>query len=219
MVEIEGILFLSGRKLASGSPIEPKSVYMQDKHWLVREAQESQYMVPIISPSTALGVAVAETVHDEFCGSSPASSMARASRYFYFTPSAGSLFQTLQDKYFKCRRIRMIKGTDLINPLRHLSDSSMIQGVSLQLDIAGPFLLYTTSKQWQGETRGVRQANIKMWILLAIDYFTSRLEVSPLEDLTTASCSAAINKIISTTGWHTRKISIDPGSSLITGVK
>ena len=42
LVEIEGILFLSGRKLASGTSTGPRSVYQQDKHWLVREAQESQ---------------------------------------------------------------------------------------------------------------------------------------------------------------------------------
>ena len=60
---------------------------------------------------------------------------------------------------------------------------------------------------------------MKMWVLLVIYYFTSRLEVSPLEDSTTASCSAAINEIISATGWNTRKISIDPGSSLVTEVQ
>ena len=58
-----------------------------------------------------------------------------------------------------------------------------------------------------------------MWLLLCIDYFTGRLEVSALEDLTTGSVSAAIQEVISSTGWNTRRILIDPGSSLITGVE
>ena len=58
-----------------------------------------------------------------------------------------------------------------------------------------------------------------MWLLLCIDYFTGRLEVSALEDLTTGSVSSAIQEVISSTGWNTRRISIDPGSSLITGVE
>ena len=52
-----------------------------------------------------------------------------------------------------------------------------------------------------------------------MDYFTSKLEVSPLEDMTTVALSAAIQDIITTNGWGTRKISIDPGSSLITAVQ
>ena len=58
-----------------------------------------------------------------------------------------------------------------------------------------------------------------MWLLLCIDYFISRLDVSALEDLTTGSVSAAIQEVISSTGWNTRQTLIDPGLSLITGVE
>ena len=58
-----------------------------------------------------------------------------------------------------------------------------------------------------------------MWCLLCVDYFTSKLEVSPLEDITKGALSAAIQDIITVNGWATRKISIDPGSSLITAVQ
>ena len=58
-----------------------------------------------------------------------------------------------------------------------------------------------------------------MWILLAVNYFTSRLEFSPLENMTTGALSSAIQDIITTTGWATRPISIDPGSSLIPAVQ
>ena len=58
-----------------------------------------------------------------------------------------------------------------------------------------------------------------MWLLLAIDYFTSRLDVSPLEDMSTGALSSAIQDIITSTGYSTRRISIDPGSSPITAVE
>ena len=116
----------------------------------------------------------------------------------------------------------MIRGRNLINPLRHLSHNTMVPGLSLQFDVAGPWLVKTKSKQATLETRQERKekrTTTKMWILLAVDYFTSKLEVSPLEDMTTGSLSAAIQDIITTNGWATRKISIDPGSSLVTAVQ
>ena len=155
-------------------------------------------MVSILSPRSALGQAAAQQIHDETCCSSPASAQARASRYFYFCPPAGNLFKELQQKCFKCRRLRMIKGRDLINPLRHLSDATMVPGLSLQFDVAGPWLVKTKSKQATLQTRQERKekrSTTKMWILLAVDYFTSKLEVSPLEDMTTGSISAAIQDI------------------------
>ena len=58
-----------------------------------------------------------------------------------------------------------------------------------------------------------------MWLLLAIDYFTSRLDVSPLEDMSTGALSSAIQDIITSTGYSTKHISFDPGSSLVTAVE
>ena len=116
----------------------------------------------------------------------------------------------------------MIRGRDLINPLRHLSDTTMVPGLSLQFDVAGPWLVKTKSKQASMETKQERKEKrftTKMWCLLCVDYFTSKLEVSPLEDMTTGSLSAAIQDIITVNGWATRKVLIDPGSSLITAVQ
>ena len=45
-----------------------------------KDAQELRYMVPGLSPHTTLGVAVAKEIHDQACGSSPATAMARATR-------------------------------------------------------------------------------------------------------------------------------------------
>ena len=52
-----------------------------------------------------------------------------------------------------------------------------------------------------------------------MDYITSKLEVSLLEDMTTGALYAAIQVIISTKVWATHKVAIDPGSSLITAVQ
>ena len=59
---------------------------------------------PGSAPTLPSGVAVAQEIHDQTCGSSPATAMARATRYFYFCPSAGNLFQSLQEDCFKCRK-------------------------------------------------------------------------------------------------------------------
>ena len=112
----------------------------------------------------------------------------------------------------------MIRGRDLIN----LSHESMVPGLSLQIDVAGPFLVKTKSIQSTKpsiQERKVERTTTKMWVLHAIDDFTSRLELSPLEDMTTGYLSSAIQDIITSTGWSTRRISINPGSSLVTSVE
>ena len=113
----------------------------------------------------------------------------------------------------------MIRGCDLISPLRHLGPHNMLPGVALQLDIGGPWTVFTKSKQYGGELRGVRRTRTKVWLLLAVDYYTSRLECAALEDMTTGSVSNAIQEIVSSNGWQPSKILIDPGSSLVTRVK
>ena len=140
-------IFLCGRKMANDPTSLEPSIHNQDAHYLLQDKQESNYMVPILSSKSALGRAVAQQIHDETCGSSPASAQARASRYFYFCPPAGNLFKELQQGCFKWKRLRMVKGKDLINPPRHLSDTTMVPGISLQFDIAGPWLVKTKSKQ------------------------------------------------------------------------
>ena len=70
IVEVEDILFLSGRKLSDGPPFDQPSVHQQDQH-IITSAQLSQYMVPVVNPWCGLGRAVAEEAHDEFCGASP----------------------------------------------------------------------------------------------------------------------------------------------------
>ena len=170
---------------------------------ILKDAQEFRYMVPILCPPSALGVAVAQEIHNQTCGSSPATALARAIRYFHYCPPAGNLCKTLQQDCYNCRRIRMVCGRHLINPLHHLSDTSMVLGLLLQFDVAGPFLVKTKSKQSMLETRQERKeqrTTTKMWILLAVDYFTSRLAFSPLKDMTNGALSAAIQDIITTAG-------------------
>ena len=96
----------------------------------------------------------------------------------------------------------MVKVRDLISPLRHLGPHNITEGAALQLDIAGPWTVFTKGKQYAGQLRGVKRTKTKMWLLLAIDYYSSRLECAALEDLTTGSVSPAIQEIVSSTG-HT----------------
>ena len=49
-----------------------------------------------------------------------------------------------------------------------------------------------------------------MWLLLAVDYFTSRVELSVLEDMTTESVTAALQEILAVQGWNTKKLSLNP---------
>ena len=95
------------------------AIYSQTRHPLAPEGCSKvkiRYMVPVVSPHTALGVAVAQEIHDQKCESSPATAMARATKYFYFWPSAGNLFQSLQDDCFKCRHIRILRAEVLLTP-------------------------------------------------------------------------------------------------------
>ena len=83
-------------KFALDTTSDQLSIHKQDGHYLLKDIQESKYIVPVLSPHFALGAAVAQEIHDQTCGSSPATTLARATRYFYFCPQAGNLFQTLQ---------------------------------------------------------------------------------------------------------------------------
>ena len=85
----------------------------------------------------------------------------------------------------------MIRGRDLNNPLRHLSDATLVPGLSLQFDMAGHWLVKTKSKQASMETRPERKekrSTTKMWCPLSVDFFTSKLEFSPLENIPPEPC-------------------------------
>ena len=151
----ENTLYLR-KKTKHGPPYDRPSVHQQDSH-IITPAQESLYMVPIVNPSTALGISAAQEIHDEYCGVSISTAAARASRSFMFIPPAGPLFRDLQDNCYKCRRIRLVKGRDLISPLRHLSDHNMVQGFKLQLDIGGPWSVYTKAKNYTGQLKGSKR--------------------------------------------------------------
>ena len=108
LVDKEGILFIQGRRLAGGT--QPTPDFHQHKEHLLfgeGEQQQTSYCVPVVSPYRALGVAVAQSLHDKMCGESAASTMARASQYFHFMPTPGPLFRTLSSSCYRCCRIKM----------------------------------------------------------------------------------------------------------------
>ena len=98
--EVNNILFLCGRKMAEDTISAQPSIHKQYAHYLLKDMQESRCMVPILRPHTVLGVAVVQEIHDQTCGSSPATAMALARRYFLWTGGAGNLFKTLQEDCF-----------------------------------------------------------------------------------------------------------------------
>ena len=59
VLEVDGILFLSGRKLSECPLFDQPSAHQQDLH-LITPAQLSQYMVPVVNPWCSLGRALAE---------------------------------------------------------------------------------------------------------------------------------------------------------------
>ena len=67
-MEEKNILLLCGRKMAEEPTNEEPSNHKQDDHYLLKNAQESRYMVAVISPHSALGLAVAQELHDQTCG-------------------------------------------------------------------------------------------------------------------------------------------------------
>ena len=77
--EEQGVIFQQGRKLDPGSDVSP-SVAKQDQH-VILVSQVSSFCVPVLSPNTALGRSVCESVHDSFHGDSAASAQARSSRF------------------------------------------------------------------------------------------------------------------------------------------
>ena len=95
----------------------------------------------------------------------------------------------------------------------------MLEGVSIQVDIVGPYKMYTRAKQANDrELKRPNRAQVKMWLLLAVDYFASLVELSVLEDMTTKSVTAALQEIIAVQGWKTKKLSLNSGSSLVPAV-
>ena len=113
----------------------------------------------------------------------------------------------------------MERGTNVISPLRHIAQDTMLEGIAIQVDICGPYTVFTRAKQVTTRNiRGPKRTQVKLWILVCLDYFTSRVETAILEDMSTGSVTSALHEILSTQGWHTKRISIDPGSSLVPAI-
>lgn len=119
----------------------------QEQHLLLKDRQQSGYCVPILSPLTAVGQVVCQSIHNQEYGESAASTLARSSRYIYFLPPAIHYYKKLSNNCYRCKRINMTRGVNVISPLRHIAEISLIKGVSLQMDIAGPWTVYFQLRQ------------------------------------------------------------------------
>ena len=95
----------------------------------------------------------------------------------------------------------------------------MLDGIAIQVNICGPYTVFTRAKQARDRvTRGPKRTQVKLYILVCLDYFTSRVECGVLEDMTTGSVTSALHEILATQGWRSKKISIDPDSSLVPAI-
>ena len=90
IVEVSNILFLCGKKIAESPLYDKPSIHKQYAHWLLKDAQESRYIVPVVNPHTALGIAIGNCHGKSFkihpCTSLPVP--AAGSRAFKMTASS-----------------------------------------------------------------------------------------------------------------------------------
>jgi hypothetical protein len=228
--KVEGVVLLKGRDLAGGPEEGELSLMQQEDHRLFPQ-QLTSYLVPLIHSSTALALAVSQEVHNGHpgakgghCGESEATLAARVSRYFHLSGSPLITCRTVVQACHGCRRTRGRPGKDTIRRLRYIGPTDLREAASVEIDIAGPFLVYLQAKQvgapsTRALTAGKRRTVVKRWALLAVDVYSGRLEVSELEDLLTSSVIGGLNEIFAANGWRTTRLALDPGSSLAPGAK
>jgi len=202
------IVTIQGRAYDPGPDHDPSVARIPRPH-LLPLVQANQYVVPVLNPASALGLSAAEDIHDQRHGESPASSNARASRSYHFMPSGMPTFKALRASCFTCRRVVKKRGKNVISPLTHLGETSMVEGAVLMLDVAGPYLLKA-----RPNIRG-RVDKIKLHLLLSICLFSHRISVAVLDSMTTSSLTGAINQIVLENGWKPVLLSFDAGSSLV----
>ena len=171
--------------------------------------QANQYVVPVLNPASALGLSAAQDVHDQRHGESPASSNARASRSYHFMPTGMSTFKALRESCFTCRRIVQRRGKNVISPLTHLGETSMVEGAVLMLDVAGPYMLKA-----RPNIRG-KVEKVKVHLLLSICLFSHRISAAVMDSMTTSSLTGAIGQIVLENGWKPTSLVFDAGSSLV----
>jgi hypothetical protein len=219
--EEEGILWLVGRALDPGDHEAP-SLLSQDKHLLLAQ-QEATYMVPYLAGGTALACATMEEIHDDFHGDSPASANARYSRYFHAESGSLSYFRQLSASCSKCRRLNGRRGKNVISRMRSIKEEALSEGAQIVVDVAGPYSVFlnpnTVGATVTRAAKRTHRTRVKRWVLLGICYFSHRVEVSELDDMSTGSMITGLAEIQSRNGWQCRNIALDPGSSLLPAVQ
>jgi hypothetical protein len=113
----------------------------------------------------------------------------------------------------------MQRGTDVIAPMRNIGEDSLVEGAEIQIDVAGPWEVFLYPKQvGAATTRSKKRSKVKQWVLLCVDMFSHRLECATLDSMSTDSLQSGLKECVGANGWSTRKISLDPGSSLLPAV-
>ena len=221
VVEDCRIILLQGRKYDEGTEEEPSILKMNSAHIVLPEVQRAAYSAPLLPATSALGRSTAEAIHDTAHGESASSTNARASRYWHYQPGNLPFFKHLADSCFTCRQILQRRGRDVILPLRSLGDTSLLEGHSLMVDVAGPWSLLCKPREASTTREATRTGRdkLKLYVLLSICMYSHRISCSVMDSLNTDSLTSALHKIFMEHGWRSKELAFDAGSSLVPAIE
>ena len=214
-MESRGVILLQGCKYDDGPENNP-SIIRMNRHVVLPEVQSTAYNVPLLSPTTALGRSAPEAVHDMCHSKSAATTNAKSSRYFYFSPGNLKYFKYVREACYTCRKISQRHGRVVIAPLHNIGISDMIEGVNLIIDTLGPYHLKTRPfMPVTRETARTRRDTVKLYVLLSVCMYSHRISAAVLDSIITDLLVTGLRCIMMEHGWHTKKLDFDVGSFLV----
>ena len=106
----------------------------------------------------------------------------------------------------------------MISQLRIIGEDALVEGANLNIDVAGPFLVYCQPKAGRAITRAGLRKNrnrMKLNVFVAVDMYSHRIKTAVLDSMDTDTLTSALYKIMGANGWKTWRLILDPGSSLV----
>ena len=106
----------------------------------------------------------------------------------------------------------------MISQLRIIGEDALVEGANLNIDVAGPFLVYCQPKAGRAITRAGLRKNrnrMKLNVFVAVDMYSHRIKTAVLDSMDTDTLTSALYKIMGVNGWKTWRLSLDPGSNLV----
>ena len=178
---------------------------------MVLPIKSHAYSMPLVNAATALGRALCELSNTLCHAESPASTNARASRYWYLVPSAMPYFKQIAATCYTCKKILQRRHTNIIAPLRSIGTVSLTEGRNLMIDVAGPWLLFCKPRSSQAVTRAAgrtKRDQIKFFVLVTVCMFSHSVECTVLDSMHMGSLQSALKQIMLSHGWSTKELSL-----------